>query len=58
MDFQTQPSQPREAELRTGKRSRDWEPHLHKIKRLRHVENKPVREIMVILKDEDNFVAS
>jgi hypothetical protein len=58
MDFQIQRSQPREAELRTGKRSRDWEPHLPKIKRLRYEEKKPVKEIIMILKDEDNFVAS
>jgi hypothetical protein len=58
MDFQIQRSQLRETELPTGKRSRDWEPHLPKIKRLWHEENKPVKEIMAILKDEDNFVAS
>jgi hypothetical protein len=58
MDVQIQRSQPRKAELHTGKRSRDWEPHLPKIKRLRHEEKKPVKEIMSILMDEDNFVAS
>lgn len=52
MNFQIQRSQP------TGKRFRDWEPHLPKIKRLRYEEKKPVKEIIVILKDEDSFVAS
>jgi hypothetical protein len=58
MDFQIQPSQPPEAQLYTGKRSRDWEPHLPKIKRLRYEDSKPVKEIIMILKEEDNFVAS
>jgi hypothetical protein len=58
MDFQIQPSQPPEAQLHAGKRSRDWEPHLPKIKRLRYEDGKPVKEIIMILKDEDNFVAS
>jgi hypothetical protein len=55
MDFQIQP---REAGLCTGKRARDWEQHLPKIKRLRYEEKKPVKDIIVILKDEDKFVAS
>jgi len=58
MDFQIQPSQPPKAQLHTDKRSRDWEPHLPKIKRLRYDDGKPVKEIIMILKDEDNFVAS
>lgn len=58
MDVQIQRSQPRQVGLHTSKRSRDWEPHLPKIKRLRHEENKPVKEIMAILMDEDNFAAS
>jgi hypothetical protein len=58
MDFQIQPSRSHEAQLHAGKRSRDWEPHLPKIKRLRYRDGKPVKEIIIILKDEDSFVAS
>lgn len=58
MEFQPHRSQAREAELRRGKRSLDWEQHLPKIKRLRHEEKKSLKDIIVILKDEDNFVAS